>query len=145
MVVYNGRLYVAPVLVVVVGRVYMYNGVGGGMVWIVGFYNGELYAGAGRGAFGVYRAWFKRRCYELDVGCGCPWRGLFVSRGFLLIGDSLYGRSGMAGGFMPTWMRAVSILQSLGICLRICLRWRASGMVFSGLLLGRGYVVFGGV
>jgi hypothetical protein len=29
LVVYNGRLYVASVLVVVVERVYMYNGVGG--------------------------------------------------------------------------------------------------------------------
>jgi hypothetical protein len=51
MVVYNGRLYVAPVLVVVVGRVYMYNGVGGGGL-DRGFYNGELYADAGRGVFG---------------------------------------------------------------------------------------------
>jgi len=46
-----------------------------GMVWIVGFYNGELYAGAGRGVFGVYNWVFKRRYYELDVGCGHPWRG----------------------------------------------------------------------
>jgi hypothetical protein len=45
------------------------------MVWIVGFYNGELYAGAGRGVFGVYNWVFKRRYYELDVGCGHPWRG----------------------------------------------------------------------
>ena len=48
--VYNGRLYVALVLVVVVGRVYMYNGVGGGGL-DHGFYNGELYADAGRGVF----------------------------------------------------------------------------------------------
>jgi hypothetical protein len=62
-------------------------------------YNGELYAGAGRGVFGVYKAWvFKRRYYELDVGCGYPWRGLFVSCGFLLIGDSLYGRIGRWDG-----------------------------------------------
>lgn len=37
MVMYNGRLYVAPVLVVVVGRVYMYNGVGGGWFGSCGF------------------------------------------------------------------------------------------------------------
>ncbi len=70
-----------------------------GMVWVVGFYNGELYAGAGRGAFRVHKAWvFRRRYYELDVSCGYPWRGLFVSRGFLLVGDSLYGRIGRWDG-----------------------------------------------
>ncbi len=69
------------------------------MVWIVGFYNGELYAGVGCGVFRVYKAWvFRRRYYELDVSCGYPWRGLFVSRGFLLIGDSLYGRIGRWDG-----------------------------------------------
>jgi hypothetical protein len=84
------------------------------MVWIVGFYNGELYAGAGRGAF---EAWvFKRRYCELDVGCGYPWRGLYVLCDFLLIGASLFGRmgGGMARVFMPTWMWAATILQSLG-------------------------------
>ena len=62
MVVYNGRLYVALVLVVVLGRVYMYNGVGGGGL-DRGFYNGELYAGAGCGVFGVYKAWVFKRLY----------------------------------------------------------------------------------
>jgi len=46
------------------------------MVWIVEFYHWllimvNLYAGAGRGAFRVYKAWvFKRRDYELDASCG---------------------------------------------------------------------------
>ncbi len=58
------------------------------MVWVVGFYNGELYVGAGRGAFRVYKAWVFKCRYGLWISV----EGLFVSRGFLLIGDSLYGR-----------------------------------------------------
>ena len=71
MVVYNGRLYVALVLVVVVGRVYMYNGVGGGGL-DRGFYNGELYADAGRGVFG---------CTKLGSSnvCIMSWTGLWIS------------------------------------------------------------------
>jgi hypothetical protein len=112
MVVYKGRLYAAVTTgfggYSGVGRVYMYNGekrwtlVGDGLdrgVLSLAVYNGELYAGAGRGVFRVYKAWvFKRRYYELDVSCGYPWRGLFVSRGFLLIGDSLYDRIGRWDG-----------------------------------------------
>jgi hypothetical protein len=54
---------------------------------------------------------------------------------------------GMAGGFMSTWMRAAMILQSLGrIFTHLTLvRFIGSGMVFGGALLGRGYVVFGGI
>lgn len=142
----------------------MYNGekrwtlVGDGLdrgVLSLAVYNGELYAGAGRGVFRVYKAWvFKRRYYELDVSCGYPWRGLFVSRGFLLIGDSLYDRIGRwdgrrfyadvdAGGYdFAVW----------GVYLCSCLRWCALSVPgwFSvgagfGLLRGREYVVFGGI
>jgi hypothetical protein len=60
-----------------------------------------------------------------------------VSRGFLLIGDSLYGRSRMAGGFMPTWIRAARFCRVWGVYLRICTPI-GSGMVFGGALLGRG-------
>jgi hypothetical protein len=53
---------------------------------------------------------------------------------------------GMTGGFMPTWMRAVAILQSLGSIfthLLTLVRFIGSGMVFGGALLGREYGVFG--
>jgi hypothetical protein len=104
-VVYNGRLYAAPVLVVVVGwggsictTALVGDGLDRGVLSLT-VYNGELCGGAGRGVFRVYKAWvFKRRCCELDVGCGYPWRGLFVSCGFLLIGDSLYDSIGRWDG-----------------------------------------------
>ena len=103
LVVYNGRLYAAPVIVVIVGFICTTAGRVGrrwGMVWIGGFYhwlfNGELYAGTGRGAFRVY----KYTPGSSNVGImnwtrvvDYPWDGarvLFVSRGFLLIGDSYY-------------------------------------------------------
>jgi hypothetical protein len=110
MVVYNGRLYVAPVLVVVVGRVYMYNGVGGGWFGSWGFIMvklgvaclgciklGSSNVGIGRGLWisvegAVCVAWFS-----------FDWRLFMAALG-----------GGMAGGFMPTWMWAATILQSLG-------------------------------
>jgi hypothetical protein len=117
MVVYNGRLYAAVTTgyggYSGVGRVYMYNGgkswslVGDGLdrgVLSLAVYNGELYAGTGRGAFRVY----KYTPGSSNVGImnwtrvvDYPWDGareLFVSRGFLLIGDSLYDRIGRWDG-----------------------------------------------
>jgi hypothetical protein len=79
----------------------------------VGFF-GELYAGAGRDVFGVYKAWvFKRRYWTwvVDIRGGAVCVAWF-SFDWRLFMAALGG--GMAGGFMPTWMRAVAILQSLG-------------------------------
>ena len=67
-------------------------------------YNGELYVGTGRGAFRVY----KYTPGSSNVGImnwtrvvDYPWDGareLFMSRDFLLIGDSLYDRIGRWDG-----------------------------------------------
>ncbi len=112
----------------------MYNGVDGdGLdrgVLSLAVYNGELCAGTGRGAFRVY----KYTPGTSNVGImnwtrvvDYPWDGareLFVSRGFLLIGDSLYDRIGRWDG-----RRFYADMDAGGSCiyvyLRICLRWCA--------------------
>ncbi len=133
----------------------MYNGgkswtlVGNGLdrgVLSLAVYNGELYAGTGRGAFRVYKytpGFSNVGIMNWTRVVDYPWDGareLFVSRGFLLIGDSLYDRIGRwdGRGFMPTWMRAglvSTILQSLGSMftqLPTLVCFIGSGMVFGG-------------
>ncbi len=88
---------------------------------------------------------------NVGMGCGYPWRGLSASRGFLLIGDSLYGRIGRwdgsrfyadvdAGGYdFAEFGRIFTHLPTL-------VRFTGPGMVFGEAgLLGREYVVFGGI
>jgi len=118
LIVFNGRLYAAVTTgfggYEGVGRVYRYDGgkkwtlVGDGMdhaVISLAVYKGELYAGTGRGAFRLYKYtpgttncgiqdWTRVIDYEEWDGV----RSLYVSHGYLLMGDTFYDRIGRWDG-----------------------------------------------
>jgi murein DD-endopeptidase MepM/ murein hydrolase activator NlpD len=115
---FNGQLYAAVTTGFGgydgVGKVYRYEGgkkwtlVGDGMdhaVISLAVYNGELYAGTGRGAFRLYKYtpgttncgiqdWTKIIDYSRWNGV----RSLYVSHGYLLMGDTYYDRIGRWDG-----------------------------------------------
>jgi hypothetical protein len=115
---FNGRLYAAVTTgfggYEGVGKVYRYDGgnnwtlVGDGMdhaVISLAVYNGELYAGTGRGAFRLYKYtpgttnvgiqnWTRVIDYPQWDGV----RSLYVSRDYLLLGDTLWDRIGRWDG-----------------------------------------------
>lgn len=161
---YRGHLYAAVTTgfggYSGVGRVYRYDGggrwtlVGDGLdhaVISLAVYKGELYAGTGRGAFRLYKYTpGKTNCGIMNWTrvVDYPWNGvrtLYVSRGYLLMGDSLYDRIGRWDGSkffvdLDDWGSCIYDFQEFGCCVYAAAYdgrlWRSPDAVTWSLALG---------